>query len=220
MANLLTWDQVGEKFYETGLDRGVLYLMSAGVFDNGEAWNGLTAISESPSGGEPSALWANNRKYLEMMSVEDLALSLDAYTYPDSFALCDGSVEPVAGVAFRAQERHVFGLSYRTRIGNDEDGDLHGYKLHLVYGCRAAPSDMAHDTVSDDPEAVTMSWDITTTPVDATGYQPVAKIEIDSRTADAAKLAALEVILYGVADPEEAVRMPLPDEVITLMTPA
>ena len=219
MTNLLTWDPIGSRFYETGVDRAVLYMLAAGAYGSGEAWNGLVSVSEAPSGAEPSALWANNNKYLTMMSAEELALTLEAYTYPDAFALCDGSVEPQDGVFLTAQERATFGLAYRTRIGNDSDGDDHAYKLHLVYGCKASPSDKGYETVSDDPDAILLSWEVSTTPAPVTGYRATSLIVIDSRTADATALAALEVILYGVADPEVEARLPLPDEVITLMTP-
>lgn len=214
----LVWDDTGERFYETGIDRGVLYPIDAtGAYPLGVAWNGLTGVTESPSGAEPSPLYADNIKYLTLTSAEDFAATIEAYTYPPEFELCDGSATPIAGVKFGQQERKVFGLCYRTKIGNDVDGQDHGYKLHLLYGCKAAPSEKAYQTVNESPEAITFSWEVSTTPPVVTGYNPTALVVIDSRTANAAKLAALELILYGdvAVDP----RLPLPAEVITLMTP-
>lgn len=216
---VLTWDAAGERFYETGISKGVLYPIGAlGTYLTGFAWNGLTNVSESPSGAEPTALYADNIKYLTLMSAEELALTIEAYTYPDEFELCDGSATPVVGVKFGQQTRKVFGLSYRTEIGNDIDGQDHGYKLHLIYGCLAAPSEKAYQTINDSPEAISFSWEVSTTPpAIAAPYKPTSYIVIDSRTADPTKLAALEVILYGAVATEP--RLPLPDEIITLMTP-
>lgn len=221
MANKIVWDETTKRFYETGVDRGVLYPVDAvlGTYPIGYAWNGLTAITESPSGAEPSPLYADNIKYLNLISAEEFGVTIEAYTYPDEFGLCDGSAEPLDGVVFGQQNRKVFGLSYRTILGNDAESNSYGYKLHLIYGLLAAPSERAYSTVNDSPEAITFSWTASSTPVVATGYKPVSSIVIDSKRADAAKLAALEVILYGTAPATEG-RLPLPDEVVTLMTPA
>lgn len=220
MAQLLSWDGAGERFMETGVEQGVLYLRSgAGAYDTGFAWNGLISVSENPSGAEPTPLWADNIKYLNLLSAEELGLTVEAYTYPDEFGVCDGSEEPVAGVSVGQQDRAIFGLCYKTKIGNDVDGNDHGYKLHLVYGCQASPSEKAYSTINDSPEAVTFSWEISTTPELVTGYKPTALITIDSRTADPTALAALEVILYGDDVGPTQPLLPLPDAVITAMTP-
>lgn len=211
----ITWDGTGERLYETGVDHGVLYLPNAGVYDSGVPWNGLTAVTESPSGAEASPQYADNIKYLELVSAEEFGLTIEAFTYPPEFAVCDGSEEPVAGLIIGQQSRSRFGLSYRTLIGNDVTADL-GYKLHLVYGCLAAPSEKGYNTVNDSPEAITFSWEVTTNPVPVTGYKPTASLTINSVDADPTALQALEDELYGaVSDP----RLPLPDEVITLLTP-
>lgn len=198
----LTWDQTGERLYETGVKNGVLYpVTSTGAYGAGVAWNGLTAVTESPSGAEATALYADDIKYLELTSNEEFGCTIEAYTYPDEFAECDGSVEVTDGVKIGQQPRKAFGLCYRTTLGNDTQGNDHGYKLHLVYGCKAAPSEKAYATINDSPEAITFSWEVTTTPVEVSGYKPTAHIEIDSTkftdTAAKAKLAALEVLLYG-----------------------
>lgn len=219
MAQLLTWDAAGERFYETGVSKGVLYLLTAGAYDTGFAWNGLTSVSENPSGAEPTTLWADNSKYLTMLSAEEFGVTIEAYTYPDEFMPCDGTLSAVAGTFLGQQPRSVFGLSYRTEIGNDEDGNAHGYKLHLVYGLLATPSERAYASINDSPEANTFSWECSSTPVLATGYAPVSLITIDSRTANAAKLAALEVILYGDDVGPTQPLLPMPDAVITTMTP-
>ena len=212
----LVWDQVGEKLYETGIDRGVLFPMNeAGKYTDGEAWNGLTAFHESPSGAEPSPLYANNRKYLNLMSAEEFGGTLEAYTYPAGFAACNGEAELVSGVVIAQQERKLFGFAYRTMIGNDVKGTDYGYKIHLVYGCLASPSEKEHNTINEDPEAETMSWEISTTPVDVTGFKPTAHIIIDSTKVSESGLAALEAALYG-GDDKEAY-LPLPDEVATLV---
>ena len=212
----IVWDQTGARFYETGVDHGVFYERdTTGEYKNGVAWNGLINVSESPSGAEPSPLYADNIKYLNLMSVEEFGCSIEAYTYPDEFELCDGSAEVVEGVKIGQQPRKTFGLCYRTKVGNDVVGDELGYKLHLVYGCMASPSEKAYGTINDSPEAITFSWEITTTPVPVTGFKPTASLVLDSRTADATKLAALEKILYG--DEAAEARMPLPDEIATLM---
>lgn len=213
---VLTWDQVGERLYETGVDRGVLYLPDEnGAYDEGHAWNGLTTVTESPSGAESNPQYADNIKYLNLVSAEEFGATIEAFTYPDEFGQCDGTASPEAGIFLGQQGRRSFGLAYRTRLGNDLDGTDHGYKLHLVYGALAAPSEKAYATINDSPEAITFSWEVTTTPVDVAGYKPTALLTIDSTKVDADALADLEDILYGtnVDDP----RLPLPDEVITLV---
>lgn len=214
----LVWDQTGERLYETGVRNGVLYIPTAGVYSKGVAWNGLTAVTESPSGAEATPLYADDIKYLNLMSTEEFGATIEAYTYPDEFAECDGSAALVDGVYIGQQARKTFGLCYRTTVGNDTEGNDYGYKLHIIYGCLAAPSEKGYATINDSPEAITFSWEVTTTPVNVTGAKPTASITIDSTKADAAKLAALEDILYG-SESEEA-RLPLPDEIKTLMTAA
>lgn len=214
----LKWDLTGERFYETGVDHGVLYLPNAasnGVYDKGYAWNGLTSISESPSGAEASPQYADNIKYLNLVSVEEFGGTIEAFTYPEAFGVCDGSVSPVKGLVVGQQRRSSFGLSYRTRIGNDLVGDALGYKLHLVYGAMATPSQKQYNTVNDSPEAMTFSWEFTTTPVPVKGHRPTSLITVDSRTVDSTKLKALETALYGGASAEP--KLPLPDEVFTLL---
>ena len=215
----LTWDDSGKRLYETGVDRGVLYVMSAGTYGTGVAWNGLTGVTESPSGAEETALYADNIKYVSLYSAEEFGATIEAYTYPDEFAKCDGSAELADGTYVGQQERATFGLSYRTLLGNDTEGQSHGYKLHLIYGAKASPSEKAYATVNDSPEAITFSWEVTTTPVNVTGMKPMAVITIDSTKADADCLAALEAKLYG-SEPSGTPTLPLPDEVKTLMTPA
>lgn len=210
----LTWDAVGERFYETGVSKGVLYVPVAGVYDNGVAWNGLTAITDSPSGAEPTPVYADNIKYLNLMSVEEHGGTIEALTFPDEFLECDGVVLANPGVAIGQQNRKPFGLCWRTEVGNDVDGVDHAYKLHLVYGAQAQPSEKAYNTINDSPEATPFSWEYTTTPVAVTGHKPSAKITIDSREVSAADMTALEAILYG--DETNEARLPLPDEVITL----
>ena len=214
----LSWDKSGERFYETGVKNGVLYVQNAGKYPKGVAWNGLTAVTESPSGAEATPLYADDIKYLELTSEEEFGGTIEAYTYPDEFAECDGSAELATGVKISQQKRKAFGLVYKTTLGNDEDGNDHGYKLHLVYGCKAAPSEKAYATINDSPEAITFSWEFTTTPVAVTGHKPTAHIEIDSTKADPTCLAALEAKLFGTETNEP--QLPLPDEVKTLMTPA
>lgn len=213
----LSWDNSGERLYETGVKNGVLYVQNAGKYPKGVAWNGLTAVTESPSGAEATPLYADDIKYLELTSEEEFGGTIEAYTYPDEFAECDGSTELVKGVKISQQKRKAFGLAYRTTIGNDEDGNDHGYKLHLVYGCKAAPSEKAYATINDSPEAITFSWEFTTTPVAVAGHKPTAHIEIDSTKADPTCLAALEAKLFGTESDDP--QLPLPDEVKTLMTP-
>lgn len=215
----LKWDQIGERLYETGVDKVVLFPMeSTGQYGTGVAWNGISAVNESPSGAEPTALYANNGKYLNLISNEDFAATIEAFTYPDEFEECDGSKEIAPGVVIGQQKRKVFGLAYRTLLGNDVDGNDHGYKLHLVYGCLAAPSENNHSTVNDSPEAGTMSWSVSTTPVEVADAKPTATVTIDSTKADKAKLKKLEDMLYGTEQDES--KLPLPAEVITLMKDA
>lgn len=214
----LVWDQTGERMYETGIDRGVLYIPNgSGVYDTGFAWNGLTAVTESPSGAEASPQYADNIKYLNLVSAEEFGATIEAFTYPVEFGQCDGTAEPQPGIQIGQQSRKTFGLSYRTKVGNDVDGVEHGYKLHLIYGCLAAPSEKAYSTINDSPEAITFSWEVSTTPVLVTGMNPTSIMVIDSRTADPTDLAALEIILYGDVATEP--RLPLPDEIVTLFTP-
>lgn len=213
----LTWDNIGERLFETGVKQGVLYpIQSDGKYTKGVAWNGLTAVTESPSGAEATPLYADDIKYLNLLSNEEFGATIEAYTYPDEFAECDGSAELATGVMIGQQKRKVFGLCYRTTIGNDVDGNDHGYKLHLIYGCLAAPSEKAYSTINDSPEAITFSWEVTTTPVNVEGFKPTSQITIDSTKADPTKLAALETVLYGAEAVEP--KLPLPDEVATLMS--
>ena len=214
----IVWDQTGERLYETGVKQGVLYIPASGVYSKGVAWNGLTAVTESPSGAEATALYADDIKYLNLMSNEEFGCTIEAYTYPDEFAVCDGSASLAKGVNIGQQPRKTFGLCYRTTLGNDTDGNDYGYKLHMVYGCLAAPSEKAFSTINDSPEAITFSWEVSTTPVNVAGHKPTAHLEIDSTKADPVKLAALEEILYGGAETEA--RLPLPDEIATLMAEA
>ena len=217
----LVWDKTGDRLYETGVKNGVLYIPTAGDYSKGVAWNGLTAVTESPSGAEPTALYANDTKYLSLMSTEEFGATIEAYTYPDEFAACDGSAELADGVMIGQQKRSTFGLCYKTTIGNDTDGNDHGYKLHIIYGAMAAPSEKAYASINDSPEAITFSWEITTTPVNVTGAKPTASLVIDSTKADPSKLAALEDILYGKdGEPASEPRLPLPDEIKSLMTAA
>jgi hypothetical protein len=213
----LVWDQVGERFYETGVDHGVLYIPdNNGVYNDGVAWNGLTSVSESPSGAEPNAQYADNIKYLNLFSAEEFGATIEAFTYPDEFAQFDGLGVPTPGVSVGQQNRRVFGLSYRTRLGNDVDGNDYGYKLHLIYGCQASPSEKAYSTINDSPEVITFSWEVSTTPVAVTGLKPTSVITIDSTKVDADSLAALEQILYGAPGVDPA--LPLPDTVITMFS--
>ena len=217
----LVWDKTGDRLYETGVKNGVLYIPTAGVYSKGVAWNGLTAVTESPSGAEATALYADDTKYLSLMSTEEFGATIEAYTYPDEFAACDGSAELADGVMIGQQKRSTFGLCYKTTIGNDTDGNDHGYKLHIIYGAMAAPSEKAYASINDSPEAITFSWEITTTPVNVTGAKPTASLVIDSTKADPSKLAALEDILYGKdGEPGNEPRLPLPDEIKSLMTAA
>ena len=216
----LTWDNTGERFYETGVDRGVLYTYDSTtkLYGTGVAWNGLTAITEAPSGAEPTPQYADNIKYLNLMSAEEFGFTIEAFTYPDEFELCDGTASPVAGLTVAQQARRTFGLSYRSLIGNDVDAQDHGYKIHLIYGALASPSEKSRTTVNDTPEAMTFSWTATTTPVALPAdlkMRPTAHIVADSTKMTAANLASLEAVLYG--DELESAALPLPGELITLL---
>ena len=210
----LVWDQIGERLYETGVSMGVVYPQVGGAYPKGVAWNGLINVSEKPSGAESIPVWADNIKYLNLTSVEEFGATVEAYMYPDEFAVCDGSAEIAKGVSIGQQTRKPFGLCYRTVIGNDTEGSKYGYKIHLVYGAMAAPSEKGYGTESDNPEAITFSWELTTTPVSVAGFEPTAVLTIDSTKVDATKLQELEAILYGTVENEA--RLPLPDEVAEL----
>lgn len=211
----LVWDETGKRLYETGVSQGVLYPQTGGTYPNGVAWNGLTAVTESPSGAEATPLYADNIKYLNLFSAEEFGATIEAYTYPDEFMACDGSAQIAKGAYIGQQNRKQFGMCYKTLLGNDVDANDHGYKLHIIYGAMASPSEKAYATVNDSPEAITFSWEVTTTPVNVTGYEPTASIVIDSTKCDPTKLADLEEILYGSA--EEEPRLPLPDEIVTVL---
>jgi hypothetical protein len=223
----IKWDETGKRYYETGVDHAVLYPTDTnGTYTKGVAWNGITAITESPSGAEANPLYADNIKYLNLVAAEDFGATIEAYTYPDEWAACDGSAEIADGVMVGQQSRRTFGLCHRTKLGNDVDGQDHGYKLHLIYGALAAPSERGYQTVNSDPEAITFSWTVSTTPVEVTGFKPTACLTIDSTKVNAEKLAALEEILYGT-DPTTVggndgtdARLPLPDEIIALFAAA
>lgn len=217
----LVWDQTGDRLYETGVSKGVLYpIQSDGAYSKGVAWNGLSSVTESPSGAEANPIYADDMKYLNLLSAEEFSATIEAYTYPDEFAECDGSADIATGVSIGQQKRKVFGLCYRTVLGNDVDSNDHGYKLHLIYGCMAAPSEKAYTSINDSPEAITFSWEVSTTPVNVTGFKPTASITIDSTKAKKEKLTALEEILYGKdgSDTSANARLPLPDEIATLMS--
>lgn len=212
----IIWDNAGERTYETGVDHGVLYpIQEGGLYNKGVAWNGLTAITESPSGAEATPLYADNIKYLNLLSAEDFGCTIEAYTYPDEFAECDGSAEIATGVYAGQQARKVFGLCYRTVLGNDIDSNAHGYKLHLIYGCLASPSEKSYSTVNDSPEAITFSWEVKSTPVNVSGFKPTAVLTIDSTKVNAEKLANLEKVLYGSESTEA--KLPTPDEVVAIV---
>ena len=215
MAKLI-WDNTGERLYETGVRNGVLYPYSKDGYIKGVAWNGLTAVTESPSGAEATALYADDIKYLNLMSNEEFGATIEAYTYPDEFALCDGSAALAAGVMIGQQARKTFGLCYRTTLGNDTEGNDYGYKLHFIYGAMASPSEKAYATINDSPEAITFSWELTTTPVNVTVFKPTASLTIDSTKVNKEKLAALEAVLYGSETDEP--RLPLPNEIATMMS--
>lgn len=215
----LVWDKTGERLYETGVKQGVLYPQAAGgTYPKGVAWNGLTNITESPSGAEATALYADDIKYLNLVSAEEFGGTIEAYTYPDEFAECDGSAALTDGVFIGQQDRKTFGLCYRTTLGNDVDSNGHGYKLHLIYGALAAPSEKAYATINDSPEAITFSWEFKTTPVNVAGHKPTASLTLDSTKVSETKMAALEKVLYG--DGETEARLPLPDEVVQILTSA
>ena len=215
----LVWDESGKRVYETGVRNGVLYVQGEnGQYENGVAWNGLTAVTESPSGAEPTALYADDIKYLELFSAEEFGATIEAYTYPEEFEACDGSASLGTGVTIGQQDRKAFGICYRTVVGNDVKGNEHGYKLHLVYGAKAKPSEKAYATVNDSPEAVTFSWEVTTTPVNVAGFKPTASVTIDSTKIEAGKLKAIEDKLYGTQDQEPALLMP--DEIKQIITGA
>ena len=209
----LVWDKTGEKLYETGVSQGVLYVYDSKTkkYGNGVVWNGLTAVTESPSGAEPTPLYADDIKYLNLMSTEEFGATIEAYTYPKEFEECDGSASLAEGVSIGQQARKTFGMCYRTALGNDVDGSNHGYKLHIIYGALAAPSEKGYTTINDSPEAITFSWEVSTTPVNVTGFKPTASLVIDSTKVAAEKLTALENLLYG-GEATEA-KLPLPDEI-------
>lgn len=215
----LSWDGTGDKLYETGVDRGVLYPMGENGYGDGVAWNGLTGVTETPSGAEATKLYADNIKYLEIRSAEEFGGTIEAYTYPDEWAECDGSAALATGVYAGQQPRKVFGLCYRTVLGNDVDLDKHGYKLHIVYGCTASPSERSYATINDSPEAITFSWEFSSVPVNVAGHKPVSCITIDSTKVDSTKLATLESILYGTGGQSAvAARLPLPAEIVTTLS--
>lgn len=215
----LTWDDAGKRLYETGVKQGVLYPQDDnGAYPKGVAWNGLTAVTESPEGAEPTPLYADDIKYLNLLSTEEFKATVEAYTYPDEFAECDGSGSLVEGVTIGQQERKTFGLSYRTSLGNDVKGNEYGYKLHIVYGCLAAPSEKAYATVNDSPEAITFSWEVSTTPVNVTGFKPTASLVLNSVKLGEAKMKAIEDVLYGSSTAEA--RLPLPDEIKSIIESA
>jgi len=211
----IEWDKAGERIFETGVDHGVLYVAVDGEYPEGVAWNGLVTVTESPSGAEASPQYADNIKYLNLVSAEEFGGTIEAFMYPDAFEECDGTAEIAPGITIGQQSRKQFGLAYRTKVGNDTQGQDFAYKIHLIYGALAAPSEKAYGTVNDSPEAITLSWELTTTPVAVAGFKPTATLVIDSRTVDKAKLKALEDVLYGT-DSAEA-RLPLPDEVKSLV---
>lgn len=218
----LVWDKTGEHLYETGVDHGVLYFPDqTGAYKNGVAWNGLISVSESPSGGEATGQYADNIKYLNLISAEEFGATIEAYTYPEEFEACNGNKELVdeSGVYIGQQARSVFGFCYRTMIGNDTDGQDHGYKLHLVYGCQVSPSEKAYQTINDSPEALTFSWELSTTPINVTGKKPTALLVIDSTKVDSTKLAKIEAKLYGDESSTGAV-LPTPDEIAEILNEA
>ena len=217
----LVWDKIGERFFETGVEKGVLYPQSSdGSYPKGVVWNGLTAVTESPSGAEATPLYADNKKYLNLLSTEEYGATVEAYTYPEEFGKCNGEAELVegSGVTLGQQKRNAFGLSYQTRIGNDIDGTDLGYKIHIIYGALAAPSEKAYSTINDSPEAITFSWELTTTPVEVEGFKPTASITIDSTKVDEAKMKLIEDALYGTESNEA--KLLLPDEILEIINGA
>ena len=215
----IVWDESGKRIYETGVRNGVLYLQDAqGAYTKGVAWNGLTAVTESPSGAEPTALYADDIKYLELFSAEEFGATIEAYTYPAEFEKCDGSASLGTGVTIGQQDRATFGLCYRTVLGNDVKGSEFGYKLHLIYGAKAKPSEKGYQTINDSPEAITFSWEISTTPVNVAGFKPTACVTIDSTKIEPGKRAQIETLLYG--DVSAEAKLPLPDEIAEIITGA
>ena len=215
----IIWDKTGERLYETGIDHCALFVMNdAGEYGAGVPWNGITGITNSPSGAEANPLYADNMKYLNLISAEEFGATITAYTYPDEFGECDGSASPVPGLKIGQQSRKAFGLAYRTLVGNDIEGQEHGYKIHLIYNALAAPSERNYTTVNDSPEAIELSWELTTTPVEVEGFKPTAHIEIDSTKVSPEKLAALEAMIYGSESEEPA--LPTPTEVINMLKAA
>lgn len=218
MSKRLVWDAVGERLFETGVKQCVLYPIDkiSGTYNKGVAWNGITSVSESPSGAEATDLYADDAKYLSLLSAETFGCTVEAYTYPEEFEACDGTAQLTPGVTIGQQARSVFGLCYRTTVGNDVDGNDHGYKLHMIYGCKATPSEKSYSSINDSPEAITFSWTVNTTPVSVEGFKPTASLVIDSTKVDKSKLSKLEDVLYGSesADP----RLPLPNEIVTILT--
>lgn len=210
----LVWDQTGERRYETGVKNGVLYVYSDGQYQKGVAWNGLTAVTESPSGAEATPLYADDIKYLNLVSAEEFGATIEAYTYPDEFAQCDGSVSLAEGISIGQQSRKTFGLVYKTTVGTDENTEA-GYKLHIVYGCLAAPSEKAYATINDSPEAITFSWEVTTTPVNVTGHKPTSIVTIDSTKVAEGVMAKIEAKLFGTESEEPT--LVLPDEIVSLL---
>ena len=214
---VLTWDQTGERIFETGVDRGVLFVQGpTGTYGEGVPWNGLISVTESPTGAEANPQYADNQKYLNLTSAEEFEGTIEAFTYPDEFMACEGSVDLAPGVSIGQQRRSQFALCYRTKIGNDVNGQDHGYKIHIIYGAMAAPSEKAYTTINDSPEATTFSWELTTTPVPVTGHAPTATITVNSLTVAAADLAAFEALIYGAAATES--ELPMPDEIDALFT--
>ena len=212
----LVWDQTGEREYETGVKNGVLYVQGeGGTYPKGVAWNGLISVTESPSGAEATALYADDIKYLNLMSNEEFGATIEAYMSPEEFDQCDGTASIATGVSIGQQKRKTFGMAYKTTIGNDVDGNDYGYKIHLIYGALAAPSEKAYSTINDSPEAMTLSWEVSTTPVTVDGFKPTATVVIDSTKVDKKKLTALEDILFGTESKEA--RLPLPDEIVSIV---
>ena len=215
----IVWDESGKRLYETGVKNGVLYIQDeTGVYNKGVAWNGLTAVTESPSGAEATPLYADDIKYLELFSAEEFGATIEAYTYPEEFEACDGSASLGTGVTIGQQDRKTFGLCYRTVLGNDVKSNEYGYKLHLIYGAKAAPSEKGYQTINDSPEAITFSWEVTTTPVNVAGFKPTASVTIDSTKIDPEKLKKIEGMLYGEGATDA--KLPLPDELKTILASA
>lgn len=214
----LKWHDVGSKVYETGISNGVLYVNKAGKYETGVPWNGLIKVAESPSGAESTPIYADNTKYLNLVSAEEFGASIEAYTYPDEFAECDGSAELMSGVMIGQQDRSTFGLAYKTIIGNDAKGQNYGYKIHIIYGAQAAPSEREYSSINDSPEAITFSWELTTTPVAVAGHKPTASIIIDSTKSTPEKMKKLEDKLFGSDSPSAVATLPMPNEIVTLLT--